>query len=51
MTKYMKTITSTMPRMTMTTQGMAPCGACTPLGLTFAGLNFAIPAMVSPRPR
>jgi hypothetical protein len=36
--------------MTRMTQGTPPCGARVFLAFPFAGLNFAITAMVSPRP-
>ena len=48
MTKYMNSITSSMPAMMRTTQETAPCGG--PPGFDFlplAGLNFAITAMVA----
>jgi len=44
----MKSITNTMPARIKTTQEMAPGGGAVRLGLPFAGLNFAITAMVTP---
>lgn len=40
-------MTRNMPEMTRMTQGMPPCGARLFLAFPFAGLNFAITAMVS----
>ena len=41
-TKYRKTITRTMPAITMMTHETAPCGTGAFLDLGLTGLNFAI---------
>lgn len=48
MTKYRNTIIRMMPRITRTTQANPPCGATGAFFFPFAGLNFAISAMVAP---
>ena len=47
MTKYMKSITSSMPATMRTTQETAPCGGPGFDFLPRAGLNFAITAMLA----
>jgi len=48
MTKKSRSITAAMARITITTQGIAPCGVAAIFFLPLAGLNFAIHAMVAP---